>query len=808
MPEMKIHGQWTEPSGLVVSQEQAIADYRIAYRSRMFSLMGTKEVHSGRATFGIFGDGKEVAEIAMAKAFRNGDVRAGYYRDQTFMLATGMTDLPKLFAQLYAHADIVADPSSGGRQMNNHFATRFLDDAGHFKPLVEKMHSTSDISPTGGQMARLLGLAYASKLYRHEPSLRGRKDAFSVNGNEVAFGTIGNAGTSEGIFFEAINAAGVLQVPMAISVLDDGYGISVSNELQTTKSSISAVLKGFQWDEESGSGLDIHVVRGWDYPALCVAYTMGVEKVRLHHRPALFHVIEMTQPQGHSSSGSHERYKSAQRLTYEREFDPIARMRMWMIGRSIVRAEVLDEIEQEDRHMVDRVRKAAYRAYLSPIRKEQTQALALLEELRGECPSPELFPAMDLLLSTDKPTRKLVRTGVFEGLVATRDHAGPARDRLREFLVQFETDNDRRFNSHLHSESDRSPLLVEERKPRYSRTSERVDGRMVLQRCFDHNLKKDARLFIVGEDVGKLGDVNLVFKGLSERYGELRVTDTGVREATILGQGIGAALRGLRPVVDIQYLDYLACALQILTDDLATLHHRTAGGQKAPVIIRTKGHRLDGIWHSGSPMAVILHSCRGIYLAVPRDMTRAAGMYNTLIQSDNPGIVVEVLSGYRVKERLPDNIGTFTVPFGVPEIVRQGEDLSVVTYGECCNIALVAADALAKLGVSIEVIDVQTLNPFDVHHRIVQSLERTNAVLFLDEDVPGGASAFMMQQVLEVQEGWKHLDAAPRTLTAGANRTPYGIDGGYFSKPNQQDIVKVCYEIARERNPSTLPPLV
>lgn len=805
--EHPYEGDSADPRGPAANPEAVLNDYRIAYRSRTFSIMGTREVHSGRATFGIFGDGKEIAEIAMAKAFNNGDLRAGYYRDQTFMLATAMTDLPQLFAQLYAHGDVTAEPASGGRQMTSHFATRFLDQEGHFKALVEGKHSSSDISPTGGQMARLLGLAYASKLYRHEPSLRGQEAGFSVNGNEVAFGSIGNAGTSEGIFFEAINAAGVLQVPLAISILDDGLGISVPNELQTTKSSISAALAGFAWDERTRTGLDIHEVRGWDYPALCTAYCVGIERVRAQHIPALFHITEMTQPQGHSSSGSHERYKSKQRLQYEVDFDPIARMRAWILSTSIVRAELLDELEEQERHLVDQVRRASYKAYQAPIRNELGEAALLLDQLHHECGSPEVLSASDQLTGTDNPNRKLIRTGVFEGLIATRHHSGPARDRLRDFLVRFEADNDRRFNSHLYSQSDQSPLLVRERRPTYSPTSELVDGRMVLQRCFDHNLKKDARLFIIGEDVGKLGDVNLVYQGLSERYGDLRVADTGLREATILGQGIGAAMRGLRPIVDIQYLDFLACALQVMSDDLATLHYRTAGGQKAPVIIRTKGHRLEGIWHSGSPMAVILHSGRGIYLAVPRDMTRAAGMYNTLIQSDNPGIVIEVLSGYRVKERVPDNVGTFTVPLGVPETLRAGTDLTVVTYGACCQIALVAADALAGLGVDVEIIDVQTLNPFDVGHRIVRSISRTNAVLFLDEDVPGGASAFMMQQVLEEQRGWQELDAAPRTLTARANRSPFGIDGRYFSKPNHHDVIKACYEIVQERNPSAFGPL-
>lgn len=789
-----------EPRGPVLQAGEVLADYRLAYMSRQVSLAGTREVHAGRATFGIFGDGKEVAEVAMAKAFRDGDFRAGYYRDQTFMFATGMSDIRKFFAQLYAHPELDAEPASGGRQMNAHFATRLLDATGHFKSLVGAKQSSADVSPTGGQMARLLGLAYASKLYRNEPALKDRMKDFSVDGNEVAFGSIGNAGTTEGIFFEAVNAAGVLQVPMALSILDDGYGISVTNDLQTTRSSISQALQGFAWDPRSESGLDLYVVRGWDYPALCLTYMRGVERVRSRHIPALFHITEMTQPQGHSASGSHERYKSRERLQYEYDYDPISRMRSWMLARSMVRLETLEELEAQAREIVEQERRAAYDAYLAPILEERQELCALLRDLVAEWDGSFILePIMKGLQDSSKINRRLIYSSAVRALVEARWHRGPAKDRLAEFRARHAAQNDRRYNSHLYSESPESPLKVAERKPAYSDPAELVDGRVVLQRCFDHNLKKDARLFIVGEDVGRLGDVNLVFQGLNEKYGELRVTDTGVREATILGQGIGAAIRGLRPVVDIQYLDYLVFALQTMTDDLATLHHRTAGGQKAPVIIRTKGHRFDGMWHTGSPMAMILHSCRGIYLAVPRDMTRAAGFYNTLVQSDNPAIVVEVLGRYRQKERVPDNIGTFTVPLGIPEVLREGTDLTIVTYGECCHVASQAAQLLERLDVHVELIDVQTLNPFDLHHLIARSLARTNAVLFLDEDVPGGASAYMMQQVLEEQGGWAHLDAAPRTLTARANRSPYGIDGGYFSKPSVEDVLLASYEIAADR---------
>lgn len=795
-----------ERGGLSLTSDEILADYRTAHQSRMASLAGTKEVRAGRATFGIFGDGKEVAELAMARAFRDGDFRAGYYRDQTFMFATGMSDIRKFFSQLYGTADTSLEPAAGGRQMTNHFGTRLLDSHGRFTDLMAGKQSSSDLSPTAGQMARLLGLAYASKLYRNEPALSDGLERFSHNGDEVAFGTIGNAGTSEGVFFEAMNAAGVLQVPMAVSVWDDWYGISVPNELQTTKWSISEALRGFQWDEKTGTGFDIYVVKGWDYPSLCLAYLKGIARVRAAHVPALFHVVEMTQPQGHSASGSHERYKSRSRLTFESDFDPLVRMRTWIEARGLFPPEFLDEVEAENLSIVDGHRRAAWSAHMAPIRRDQKAALHLLEDLAADAPGLGVTDLVGMLRSPDRLNLRLIHSTLFQAQVATRDHNGPARRRLIEYMDRMERENDRRFNSHLYSESEESPLTVAERKPVYSRTSELVDGRQVLQRCFDHHLKKDARMFIVGEDVGKLGDVNLVFQGLNERYGDLRVTDTGIRESTILGQGIGAAIRGLRPLVDIQYLDYLAFAMQTMTDDLATLHYRSAGGQKAPVIIRTKGHRFDGMWHTGSPMAAILHSCRGIYLAVPRDMTRAAGFYNTLMQSDNPGIVIEVLRGYRRKELVPDNIGTFSVPLGVPEILRPGSDLTLVTYAECCTVAMEAAEVLESLDVDVEIIDVQTLNPFDINHSIAGSLSRTNAVLFLDEDVPGGASAYMMQQVLEVQQGWQHLDAPPRTLTAKPNRSPYGIDGGYFSKPNVHDVVRECYAIASETR-SDLPPL-
>src|SRR5919204_187068 len=663
-------------SKFTLSAEAVIADYRLAYSSRRASVIGRAEVLRGNATFGIFGDGKEVANIAMAKAFRPGDWRAGYYRDQTFMWATRMSNVREFFAQLYGNASLEADPASGGRQMGNHFATRFLDDAGAFLRTVDMPNSSADVSNVAGWMPRLVGLAYASKLYRLNPQLKQARDGFSVDGNEVAFGTIGDAATSEGIFWEAMNAAGVLQVPMAMSVWDDGYGISVPISAETTKASISDVMRGFAPDDRPG--IDIYVARGWDYPGLVDTYVTAVDKVRREHKAALIHVIEVTQPQGHSTSGSHERYKSRERLRFESEYDCVARMRDWII------------------------------------------------------------------------------------------ESGVASE---------------------------SPLEVQAVPPVYSERSPTVDGRQVLVRNFDANFARDPRIFVIGEDVGKLGDVNLVFEGLQAKYGDLRLTDTGIREATILGQAIGAAMRGLRPICDIQYLDYFLYALETAADDLATLHWRTVGGQKAPVVIRTKGHRLVGIWHSGSPMSVVLNALRGIYVCVPRNMTQAAGFYNTLFRGDNPGIVIEVLNGYRLKERVPDNIGTFTVPLGVPEVLREGTDATVVTYGACCAIALDAAGALDELGVSCEVIDVQTLMPFDLPGVISRSVEKTHALICVDEDVPGGASAFMLQQVLEAQPGWWHLDAAPRTLAASPNRPAYGPDGDYFTKPNRETIVEAVYEV-------------
>ena len=737
----------------------------------------------------------------MAKAFRPGDWRAGYYRDQTFMWATRMSNVRAFFAQLYGNASLEADPASGGRQMGNHFATRFLDDRGEFERSVDMPNSSADVSNVAGWMARLVGLAYASKLYRDNPQLKDAQDGFSVNGSEVAFGTIGDAATSEGLFWEAINAAGVLQIPMAMSVWDDGYGISVPITAETTKASISDVLRGFSPDDRPG--IDIYVTRGWDYTALIETYATAIDKVRREHKPALIHVTEMTQPQGHSTSGSHERYKSKERLRFEAEYDCMARMRDWVIESGIASESQLEGWEAADKEAVEAARDLAWEAFQSPIRAERDRAVAILRRVD----MPEVAEITNTLDEAVKVTRSLIMSSAKRALHQLRGLEGPARDELAKFVRDYGRLNDERYNSHLYSSSPDSPLNVPVVAPAYSDKSPTVDGRQVLVRNFDANLERDPRIFVVGEDIGRLGDVNLVFEGLQAKYGQLRLTDTGIREATILGQAIGAAMRGLRPICDIQYLDYFLYALETASDDLATLHWRTVGGQKAPVVIRTKGHRLVGIWHSGSPMSVVLNALQGLYVAVPRNMTQAAGFYNTLFRGDNPGLVIEVLNGYRLKERVPDNIGSFTVPLGVPEILREGTDATVVTYGACCAIALDAAQTLDELGVSCEVIDVQTLNPFDVTHMLVRSIEKTHALICVDEDVPGGASAFLLQQILEAQNGWWHLDAAPRTLAASPNRPAYGPDGDYFTKPNRESIVATVYGVVRERQPWRLPAL-
>ncbi len=775
-------------------KQVVLNDYRVANESRQASLLGRKEVLTGKAKFGIFGDGKELAQIAMAKVFRDGDFRSGYYRDQTFMFATGMSNVKEFFAQLYALPDVEAEPCSAGRSMNGHFGTRSLDENGMWKNLTQMKNSSADISPTAGQMPRLLGLAQASKLYRENPALH-EFENFSIKGNEVAFGTIGNASTSEGHFFETINAAGVLQVPMAISIWDDGYGISVHAKYQTTKENISEILKGFQRDEH-GEGYEIFRVKGWDYVALCETYEKAIAICREKHIPVMIHVQEMTQPQGHSTSGSHERYKSKERLEWEANYDCIKKFREWIISSAIASAEELDAIESDAKKYVRDCQKEIWESFNQPIKRELSEVTALLENLASTSAyGNQILEISNKLKSTSDAIRRDIFSAIRKSLRITRSEDSNARRDLAIWLNQQEHENFDRYNSKLFNDTEHSAMNVQEVKAVYSEDAPMMDGREVVQACFDAAFARDPRVVAFGEDVGKIGDVNQGFAGLQEKYGEIRISDTGIREATIIGQGIGLAMRGLRPIAEIQYLDYLLYGLQTMSDDLATLSWRTKGGQKAPLIVRTRGHRLEGIWHSGSPIGMILHSLRGVHVLVPRNMTQAAGFYNTLLKADEPALVIECLNGYRLKEQLPDNIGEFTVPLGKPEILKEGSDITIVSYGSTLRVAEEAIAELEQMGVSVELIDVQTLLPFDIHHVIVDSLKKTNRILFLDEDVPGGATSYMMQQVLEVQKGYYYLDAAPRTLSAKAHRPAYGTDGDYFSKPSADDVVEVVLEM-------------
>ena len=790
---------------LSLSSEQILKDYRLAYRSRQASLIGRREVMSGKAKFGIFGDGKEVPQLAMARAFKQGDFRSGYYRDQTFMLATGQTNLEEFFAQLYAHADIQAEPASGGRAMNAHFGTRLLNPDGSWKDLVNRYNSSSDVSPTGSQMPRLVGLAYASRLYRELEELKEFKE-FSNNGNEIAFGTIGNATTAEGVFWEAINAIGVLRSPVLISIWDDEYGISVHNRHQMVKENISELLKGFQRETGSRDGFEIYAVRGWDYPALVEAYMAVSETVRREHIPAIIHVNELTQPQGHSTSGSHERYKTRERLAWEVEFDCMKQFRRWVLSEGIVDEAELLELEAEDRKQVEESRKRAWESYLSPIKKDRQQALGLIELVAAQSQARKALEEISTRLRDNpNPLRREIMVAVRETLIHTRDEDNQARLELIDWKKAFEAENEARFGSHLYSQAQGSALAVPEVKAVFSEDSPVVHGYEILNAFFDAAFARDPRVIVFGEDVGQLGDVNQGLRGLQEKYGNLRVSDTGIRENTIVGQAIGMALRGLRPIAEIQYLDYLLYALQILSDDLATLHWRTAGGQKAPVIVRTRGHRLEGIWHSGSLMAGIIHLVRGMHVLVPRNMTQAAGFYNALLESDEPGLVVEVLNGYRIRETLPDNIGEFCLPLGVPEVLREGNDITLVTYGATCRIVMEASQLLSKSGIEAEVIDVQSLLPFDIHKRILDSLKKTGRIIFIDEDVPGGTTAYMMQEVLEKQGGYYWLDSEPRTLPGKAHRPAYGSDGDYWSKPNVEQIFETAYRIIHESDPAGFP---
>ena len=777
-------------------------DYWICCLSREASLIARKEVLTGKAKFGIIGDGKEVPQVAMARAFQKGDFRSGYYRDQTFMMALGECTLEAFFAQLYA--DTENDPFSGGRQMNNHYATPLIDSDGNWLNHTETYNISSDISSTGGQMARAMGLAFASKKYK---DLNFEDNSFSKGGNEVSFVTIGDASTSEGIFWETINAASVTKVPLVVCVWDDGYGISVPIDFQTTKKSISKALGGFQLDED-GDGMYIYTVKAWDYPALIETFEKATRRSRKNHIPALIHVQEVTQPQGHSTSGSHERYKSKERLEFEKDFDCIQRMRKWMVESGIASETELDQLEEKAKNEVKEVRKKAWDAYCAPSQLLFGEVIGICDALANNYNADHTVHALIQELKNLKSPLyseiiKIVRKIYFE----TTGSQSDAKSSLKQWLDNRFKEADKRYHSELYSDSPFSALKVKEVPAIYTAESEVKNGYEVLNHFFDISLDKHKELIAFGEDVGQIGDVNQGFAGLQAKYGADRVFDTGIREWTIMGQAIGLAMRGFRPIAEIQYLDYLIYGLEPLSDDLATLRYRSNGIQKAPAIIRTRGHRLEGIWHSGSPIGMLLHSLRGMYIMVPRNMTQAAGFYNTMLQSDDPGLIIECLNGYRLKETQPDNLSEFTVPLGVPEILIPGNDLTLVSYGSSIRIAEEAIEMLNRVGISVELIDVQTLLPFDINHLIADSIAKTNRVVFLDEDVPGGATSYMMQQVLEVQNGYKLLDSQPITITAHAHRPPYGSDGDYFTKPNAEDIFEACYRLINESNPLQYPEL-
>lgn len=784
-------------------------DYRIANISRQASLTGRREVLTGKAKFGIFGDGKEVAQIAMAKVFRDGDWRSGYYRDQTFMFAAGLLTVQEFFAQLYAHPGIEEEPASAGRAMNGHYATRLLNDDGTWKDQTKNKNSSADISPTAGQMPRLLGLALASKHYRKNPELSKTEfSKFSVKGNEVAFGDIGDASTSEGMFWETVNAAGVLQVPVALSVWDDGYGISVSSKYQTVKQSISEALKGFERTDDK-EGYIIMTAKGWDYPGLCEMYEKGIAVCRREHVPVLFHIQEMTQPQGHSTSGSHERYKSKDRLKWEDDFDCIRKMREWIIQSAIATAEELDGIESEAKKSANESRKLAWESFNNSIRKEYEEAITVISSLAATSSNGVFVEKIKSEIeSAAEFERKNLSSALNRVLRLTVNDRNDQRKQLVQWFNQWMEHCKVLYDSCQYSESRFSSSEIVEVKTEYAEDSSLVDGREIIQANYDSLLKKYPELCIFGEDVGTIGGVNQTYAGLQEKYGELRVFDTGIRETTIVGQATGMALRGLRPVAEIQYLDYLVYALTTLTDDLACLQYRTRGGQKAPVIITTRGHRLEGIWHSGSPMQMILGSLRGMLILVPRNMTQAAGFYNTLLSCDDPALVIEPLNGYRIKEKMPSNIGEYKIKPGIPEILIEGNDVTLVTYGSCCRIAQEACSQLLVHGISVELIDVQSLIPFDINRVITESLKKTSKIVFLDEDVPGGATAYMMQQVIETQNGFRYLDAAPVTITAKEHRPAYGSDGDYFSKPNVEDVFNGIYRMMHESDPENFPDLI
>ena len=781
-----------------MKKEDVLEDYGIAVLSRECSLMGKKEVLTGKAKFGIFGDGKEVPQVAMARAFQYGDFRSGYYRDQTLMMALGVHTVENFFAGLYAHADIKADPTSAGRQMGGHFATHSLDEEGNWKDLLKQKNSSSDISCTAGQMPRLLGLAQASKVYRELPNAETK--GFSNRGNEVAWGTIGNASTSEGHFFETLNAAGVMQVPMVISVWDDEYGISVPKEYHTTKESISEVMKGFQRDANH-KGFEIFVAKGWDYPTLYDIYQKAAKIARKEHVPVLVHVKELTQPQGHSTSGSHERYKSAERLQWEKDFDCITKMREWILAKGYATEEELQTIEEAAKKRVRDGKKKAWEAYMKPMETERKELLQLLNSIQ-----PKTIFATEL---SQIPTlsRKVImnvaRKALRQFLKENKEVSN-----LRTWITNYITTNEPKYSKHLYTEETHNVMKIAEVAPIYEPDAKLVDARLILRENFDALLTKYPNLLIFGEDVGNIGDVNQGLEGLQKKHGAIKVADTGIRESTIVGQGIGLAMRGLRPIAEIQYLDYILYGLQTLSDDLATLHYRTFGRQSAPLIVRTRGHRLEGIWHAGSPMGILLHALRGVCILTPRNMVKAAGFYNTLLEGNQPAVVVECLNGYRLKEPMPTNLTEFKTPIGVVETLREGKDITVVSYGSTLRIVCEVADELASMGIDIEIIDAQSLAPFDVRHDIVKSIQKTNRLLVVDEDMPGATSAYILQKIVEEQNAYQYLDSAPQTLAAGNHRPAYATDGDYFSKPNADSIIEKIYSIMHEANPEKYPTLL
>jgi len=793
-------------------KSEILNDYKIARISRECSLLGRREVLTGKAKFGIFGDGKEVPQLAMAKAFRNGDFRSGYYRDQTFMMAIGELSAQQFFSGLYAHTDIKIEPMSAGRQMGGHFATHSVHEDGSWKNLTTQKNSSADISPTAAQMPRLVGLAQASKVYRNSNDLH-HHTKFSNNGNEVAWGTIGNASTSEGVFFESINAAGVLEIPMVMSIWDDEYGISVHAKHQTTKESISKILKGFQ-KEKHTNGYEIFVVNGWDYVQLIDVYTKASKIAREQHVPVIIHVKEVTQPQGHSTSGSHERYKNIERLKWEKEHDCIEKMREWILDfeledgdgnplKLVSGKEELIALEKEVKKEVSAAKRNAWSAYINEIKLEVTTASRLLEKMAlKSCNKNFIIKLKNDLISIVEPIRKDILSTSRKALRYVKDESFSEKIELQEFIMNSIKDAALKYSSHLSSETNAAAIKIAEILPIYNSQNKTVDGRIVMRDNFDAILKKYPEVLIFGEDAGQIGDVNQGLEGLQEKYGNQRVSDTGIREATIIGQGIGMAMRGLRPIAEIQYLDYLLYALQIMSDDLATLRYRTFGKQKAPLIIRTRGHRLEGIWHSGSPMGGIIHNIRGIHVLVPRNMTKAAGFYNTLLRGDDPALIIECLNGYRLKEQLPINFGEFTTPIGVIEIIKKGKDMTVVSYGSTLRIVQEAAVELLLVGIDIEIIDIQSLLPFDINHDTVKSVAKTNRLLIVDEDVPGGASAYLLQEIIETQDGYQYLDSKPATLSAKAHRPAYGSDGDYFSKPSAEDIFEKVYEMMHEAYPT------